>query len=103
MIERSVLARALPFAIFILFLILDSYLKQLFSLLQLDSSWLYVIRVAAVCACLIYFWRDYVEIKIKPVVSDFLYASVSGFIVFVVWIFPYPSWLVAGVAPAVSA
>lgn len=97
MIERSVLARALPFAIFILFLILDSYLKQLFSLLQLDSSWLYVIRVAAVCACLIYFWRDYVEIKIKPVVSDFLYASVSGFIVFVVWIFPYPSWLVAGV------
>ena len=64
---------------------------------KVDSSWLYVIRIALVCACFIYFWRDYLEIKIKPVLSDFLYASVSGFIVFVVWIFPYPVWLVAGV------
>ena len=97
MIERSVLARALPFAIFILFLILDANLKQLFNWLQVDSSWLYGIRVAAVCVCLIYFWQDYQELKIKPVILDFLYASVSGFIVFVLWIFPYPSWLVAGV------
>jgi CAAX prenyl protease-like protein len=29
--------------------------------------------------------------------QDFLYAAVSGLIVFVVWIFPYPAWLVAGV------
>ena len=97
MIGRTVLARALPFAVFILFLILDANLKQLFSWLKLGSSWLYVIRIALVCACFIYFWRDYLEIKIKPVLSDFLYASVSGFIVFVVWVFPYPSWLVAGV------
>lgn len=97
MIDRTVLARALPFAIFILFLVLDTYLKQLFNWVQVDSKWLYVIRIAAVCACLIYFLRDYVELKTKPVISDFLYASVSGFIVFVVWIFPFPSWLVAGV------
>lgn len=97
MIQRNVLARALPFAIFILFLILDANLKQLLNWAQLDSTWLYTFRIAAVCICLVYFWHDYVEVKIKPVLSDFLYAGVSGFIVFVVWIFPYPAWLVAGV------
>jgi uncharacterized protein len=33
--------------------------------------------------------------------EDFMYAGISGLIVFMVWIFPYPTWLVAG-ANAVS-
>lgn len=96
MIERTVLARALPFATYILFLALHSPLSQLFEWLQIDVKWLYVIRIIAVAGLLIYFWRDYIELKRKPELGDFLYAGIAGLIVFVIWIFPYPSFMGGG-------
>lgn len=94
--DRAVLARALPFAVFILFLAFQKPLSQLFEWLLLDAKWLYVIRVGVVAALLVYFWRDYSELKRQPVLGDFLYAGIAGLIVFVIWIFPYPTWLGGG-------
>jgi uncharacterized protein len=92
-IERTVLARALPFAAYIFFVALNNPLTDLFNWLHVDIKWLYVFRIGIVSLCLLYFWREYTEIKKKPVISDFLYASVSGIIVLLIWIFPYPAWL----------
>ena len=94
--DRAVLARALPFAAYILFLAFNQSLSQLFDWLNLDEKWRYVLRVAVVSALLIYFWHDYTELKRKPARSDFLYAGVAGLLVLIIWIFPYPDWLGGG-------
>ena len=94
--NQQALSRILPFAIYILFLALGDILAPLFSYLLIDAKWLYAIRIVAVTTALLYFLRSYVELENKPPIVDFLYAGVSGLIVFVIWIFPYPTWLVAG-------
>lgn len=94
--DRAVLARALPFAIYILFLALDDPLSQLLDWLQVDVRWLYILRISAVSALLLYFWRDYTELKRKPASADFLYAGIAGLLVLIIWIFPYPDWLGGG-------
>jgi len=94
--DRALLARVLPFAVYILFLVLNQPLSQFFDWLQLDVKWLYVFRVVTVAALLIYFWRDYTELKRKAQTSDFLYAGIAGIMVLIIWIFPYPNWLGGG-------
>lgn len=96
MFERTVLARTLPFAAYILFLALDNPLSQWFEWMQIDVKWLYVIRIMTVTGLLVYFWRDYNELKYKPVLGHFLYAGIAGLIVLVIWIFPYADWLGGG-------
>ncbi len=77
-------------------LALDGVLVNLLETLHLNPKFSYVVRIAAVVALLAYFWRDYFELNVKPIISDFLYAAVAGGIVFIVWIFPYPEWLGGG-------
>lgn len=95
-IPRIVLCRLLPFAAYIILLALDSSLVTLLEALHASPKWSYVIRIGVVSALLIYFWRDYIELKSKPVPADFLYAAIAGGIVFMIWIFPYPDWLGGG-------
>lgn len=95
-IPRIVLCRFLPFAAYIILLALDSSLITLLEALHASPKWSYVIRIGVVSALLIYFWRDYIELKSKPVPADFLYAAIAGGIVFMIWIFPYPDWLGGG-------
>ncbi len=94
--DRAMLARALPFVAYILFLTLNHPLSQLFAWLQVDVKWLYILRISAVSALLLYFWRDYIELKRKPASADFLYAGIAGLLVLIIWIFPYPDWLGGG-------
>ncbi|OYY48972.1 MAG: CAAX prenyl protease-related protein [Methylophilaceae bacterium 17-44-8] len=94
--QRTVFSRLLPFAAYIVLLALDGTLVSLLELVQINPKFSYVIRISAVIALLAYFWRDYIELNTKPVVSDFLYAAVAGGIVFMIWIFPYPEWLGGG-------
>ncbi len=95
--KNQMLPRVIPFAIYILFLILGNFLAPIMTNFGIHPKWLYLIRVATVIGALVYLWRNFVELNKMPPLQDFLYAAVSGLIVFVVWIFPYPSWLVAGV------
>lgn len=90
------LPRVIPFAIYILFLALGDVLTPIVTQLGIHPRWLYIVRIITVIAALIYFLRNYVELKNRPPLQDFLYAAVSGFIVFLIWILPYPTWLVAG-------
>lgn len=91
--QRAIFSRLLPFAAYILLLALDGYLADLFNWLHINVKFTYLVRISVVLALLIYFWRDYIELKFKPRLSDLVYASISGCIVFIIWIFPYPSWL----------
>lgn len=96
MLKNQTLPRVVPFAIYILLLVLGDLLAPLFSHLGVSSKWLYVFRIVVVITALIYFIRSYIELTKRPPLQDFLYAAVAGLIVFVVWIFPYPAWLVVG-------
>jgi uncharacterized protein len=91
--QRMVFARILPFAAYIIFLALDDELSSFFLSLHLDDKFSFLIRIFLVIAFLIYFRKDYVELKCKANPVDFLYAAISGVLVFIIWIFPYPSWL----------
>lgn len=93
--NQQTLARVFPFAIYILFLALGDYLVPLFDYFEISSKWLYVVKIVAVIAALLYFLRQYGELAKCPKIEDFIYTSLSGVIVFMVWIFPYPSWLMA--------
>lgn len=90
--QNNILPRVLPFAIYILFLALSDYFSQLSNSLGMDAKWLYTARVLLVLTTLLYFWRNYVELKVKPAVKELLFAIVAGILVFWVWILPYPAW-----------
>jgi CAAX prenyl protease-like protein len=93
MLNQQTLARIIPFACYILFLVLGDIFSPIFTSLGISIKWLYLLKIAVVIVSLIYFLPKYSELTKKPPLIDFLYASVSGLIVFVVWIFPYPAWL----------
>ena len=91
--QRVVFSRLLPFAAYIVLLALDSSMAELFQWLHLNPKLTYLVRIAAVVGLLAYFWRDYSELKSAPVPSDYVYAAIAGCIVFIIWIFPYPTWM----------
>jgi uncharacterized protein len=91
--QRTVLSRILPFVIYILFLALSDALSVALTWLHIDTKWAYVFRIVVVLSLLIYFWKDYIELKVRPRFYDFFYAAIAGSLVFIVWIFPYPTWL----------
>jgi uncharacterized protein len=95
MLNQQTLARVFPFAIYILFLALGDYVAPLLDSFSISIKWLYAAKIVAVIAALLYFLNHYSELAKRPPKVDFLYASVSGLIVFIVWIFPYPAWLMA--------
>jgi CAAX prenyl protease-like protein len=94
--QNNILPRVLPFAVYIFFLAFSDYLSPLWNAVGIDSKWLYALRVVLVLMALLYFWRDYCELTIKPLVKDFAYAGIAGLLVFSVWILPYPAWATLG-------
>jgi len=94
--QYTVLSRVFPFATYIIFLALGEYLTPLFRLVGINSSWLYSIKILAVILLLFYFWKNYRELLILPALKDFQWASVSGLLVFIIWIMPYPAWMAIG-------
>ena len=90
--QNNILPRVLPFTIYILFLALTDYLTPVSISLSIDVKWLYTVRVVLVLTTLLYFWRNYIELEVKPVAKDLAYALLAGIFVFLVWILPYPAW-----------
>lgn len=95
--QKNILPRVLPFAIYILFLALSDYLPQLSNRLSMDAlsvnaKWLYTLRVMLVFASLVYFWQGYIELKVRPVAKEILFAILAGLLVFLAWVLPYPAW-----------
>lgn len=94
--------RIAPFAIYILFLALDAPLSNWVVSSGLDARWLYACRAGFAALLMACFWRSYVEL-VRPVnVPQRMWVTsvMTGLLVFVLWIMPYPEWATIGGAGA---
>ena len=83
-----VLARAIPFLLFIAFLMASSALAPVAAPIGISLSWLVVVRGVIVGLVLAWFWRAYTELrKTEPVFAIHWWAAVvAGIAVFGIWI-----------------
>lgn len=96
--KRNMLARVLPFAAYILFIVLADLLRKA-GLSEADLRWVYPAKIAVVLALLAVFWRDYDELRdTRLPLPQILLALVAGLLVFVAWINLNWSWMVIGKA-----
>ncbi len=94
--NRNVLARVLPFAAYILFIVLADLLRKA-GLSDDDLRWVYPAKIVVVVALLALFWRDYDELRgVKLPVPQMLLACLVGAVVFVLWINLNWSWMIVG-------
>lgn len=80
---HPLLARVLPFAAYIAFLVAESFIGD-----TAYTHWLYAAQVAAAAALLAWFWPGYEELRRpgRAPVRDWLLGLATGAIVFVLWI-----------------
>lgn len=101
-LPRPLLARILPFAVYILFLALQSTIEQLPLVADsgFDLRWLYAVRIAAVGSVLLFFLRDYTELRSGDSwrLSERLAALFAGALVFFLWISLDEGWVTLGSA-----
>ena len=93
------LARALPFSVYIAFVAASPWLVGLAP--GFDARWFYALKIAAVCALLIALRRHYTELFGGNLLrwmgnAQPLLAALVGGLVFVAWIFLDRSWLAIG-------
>jgi CAAX prenyl protease-like protein len=76
-------ARILPFAVYILFLVVESVLRG-----EIDLRWLYAVQVGVVTALLAHFWPVYDELRApsRAHARDWALGVGVGVAVFVLWI-----------------
>ncbi len=93
--DPRLLARVLPFALYMLFLAIQDGLEAL--LPGLDPRWWYLVKVGGVVLLLAYYRRHYLELLDRP---DWRWAALAapavGLLVFVLWINLDWGWLVVG-------
>ena len=80
---HPVLARVLPFAVYIAFLVAESVFGH-----TLDGRWLYAAQVAIVAAMIAWFWPAYTELRGPSATAsrDWLAGFAVGTVVFALWI-----------------
>jgi uncharacterized protein len=88
-LDRNVVGRAAPFAVFIAFIALDGILKDAAAAIGMDARSWYAVRVTIVAALLAWFWRSYQELHtIAGVrITAWLLSGAVGIAVFVMWIY----------------
>lgn len=86
-VPLPVLARALPFAAFIVLMALEPWLARQFGG-EIDSRWLYGVRAALVSGLMLMYWRHYSELACvrRPTAREVLLASGIGLGVLAVWL-----------------
>lgn len=99
--QYKTLSRVLPFAVYILFLALSDYLAPICHSLNLDDKWLYVSRIVVVALLIVYFWREFTELKltalnVRPIMADLFVALAAGLLVLFFWVAPFPAWATLG-------
>lgn len=96
MFPRPAIARCLPFLIYMAFIAINELLLKL-GISAADLRWLYAVKVMAVTAALVYFWRDYEELHtlaLKPIAV--LAAAAAGIIVLILWLNLGAGWMTIG-------
>jgi CAAX protease family protein len=95
----SMLARALPFAVYIAFLVAESLLKG-----RINGLWLYGVQIAAVVALLAWFWPEYEELRrpsARP--ADWGLSLLVGVAVFLLWVHLDFQWAQLGTGRGLAA
>lgn len=96
MIDRDVLARVLPFAIYMGFIIVADVLGRL-GWSGEDLRWLYPLKVALVAGALWLGWRHYHELTWRALPWRVVATAVGvGVLVLVLWLNLDADWMVAG-------
>jgi uncharacterized protein len=98
--RHPILARALPFAVYIAFLIAESLLQG-----QIHGLWLYGVQVAVVFALLAWFWAAYDELR-RPSATrpaDWGLGLLVGGTVFLLWVNLDFEWAQVGSGRGVAA
>lgn len=96
-------ARIYPFAVFILLLAIEPWLAIALTRLGIGAEPTYLLRSLLALCLLLYFCRDYTELRVAPTFRQTLAALLAGVVVFLLWIAPYPTLLgghAASIAPA---
>jgi len=98
-VNRDILVRVMPFAVFIGFLVLRNVLPLVFGS-AVDWRWIYPAKVAATGLTLALFWRHYTELhaeQARRILSAAGLVSVLlGLAVFALWIRLDSGWAVLG-------
>jgi len=91
-------ARVIPFAAFISFIVLESIAGEWLRSKGLDTRWLYAARAITVGFLLLAFWRHYTELHdhVGIIGRSVVIASVTGIVVFILWINLDLSWATVG-------
>jgi len=100
---RHECARIYPFAGFILLLAAEPWLAAALTWLGLGAEPTYLLRTVCALWLLLYFRRDYLELRVTPTFNQAMAALLAGWLVFLLWIAPYPAWLGGhGASPVVA-
>ena len=100
---RHECARIYPFAGFILLLAAEPWLAAALTWLGLGAESTYLLRSVCALWLLLYFRRDYLELRVTPTFNQAMAALLAGWLVFLLWIAPYPAWLGGhGASPVVA-
>ena len=90
-----IFARSLPFALYILFLVLEGGLSNWVP--DFDARWIYPIKTGLVTVALLILWRHYTELKCERLShSHILLAIIVGLIVLVLWVNLEARWMLLG-------
>ncbi len=97
MISRPALVRSLPFVVFLIFLFVRQQAVE-WPAIGFDPRWIYPFKTVLVAGLLLYFLREYEELRILPgnALWLWLWAPLVGVAVFVLWINLDWGWLDLG-------
>jgi CAAX prenyl protease-like protein len=99
MLNRAALVRILPFAAYMLFLVIADVLERL-GVAPGPLRWLYPVKIGVVALLLALFWRQYHELKtVRLRLPAALTAIVTGIVVLVLWVSLNAGWMSVGAAP----
>lgn len=90
-----IFTRSLPFALYILFLVLENGVSNWAP--GFDARWLYPVKTGLVAAALLILWRHYTELKCERLPhAQILLSIIAGLIVLVLWVNLDARWMLLG-------
>ena len=106
-LRRPMLARVVPFALFLLFLFAGQCVEILADAMVLNQDWkislqlwLYPVKTLAVLAALVLYWPSYEELRASwfPTWRQMVLAGITGLLVYLAWIRLAWPWATQGQA-----